>query len=50
MWQIQKNRNKLSFQEWVELDLEYIRRQSVWLDLKIIFKGAFMVEFDHSGE
>ena len=50
LWQIQKNRNKLSLQEWVELDLEYIRRQSVWLDLKIIFKGAFMVVFDHSGE
>lgn len=50
LWQIQKNRNKLSFDEWVEFDLEYIRRQSIWLDLKIILKGAFMVVFDHSGE
>lgn len=50
LWQIQKNRNSLKFSEWVELDLEYIRKQSVLLDLKIIFKGAFMVVFDHSGE
>lgn len=50
LWQIQKNRNSLSFQEWTKLDLEYINRQSIWLDLKIIFKGAFMVVFDHSGE
>ncbi len=50
LWQIQKNRNLLSFNEWISLDLEYIKKQSVWLDLKIIFKGAFMVLFDHSGE
>lgn len=50
LWQIQKNRNSLSFADWVQLDLEYIEKQSVWLDLKIIFKGFFMVIFDHSGE
>lgn len=50
LWQIQKNRNSLSFDEWVELDREYIEKQSVLLDLKIIFKGFFMVIFDRSGE
>ncbi|MGN0811924.1 MAG: sugar transferase [Candidatus Coproplasma sp.] len=50
LWQIQKDRNKLSFDEWVKLDLEYIEKQSCWLDLKIIIKGAYMVIFDHSGE
>ncbi len=50
LWQIQKNRNDLKFEEWVELDLEYIKKQSLWLDLKIIFKGAYMVLFDRSGE
>lgn len=50
LWQIQKNRNSLSFDEWVSLDIEYINRQCCWLDLKIIVKGAFMVVFDHSGE
>lgn len=50
LWQIQKNRNSLSFDDWVKLDLEYIDKQSILLDLKIIFKGFFMVLFDHSGE
>lgn len=50
LWQIRKNRNSLSFDEWVKLDIEYIRKQSFWLDLKIIFKGAYMVIFDRSGE
>lgn len=50
LWQIQKNRNSLTFDEWVNLDIEYIKKQSVWLDLKIIFKGFFMVLFDRSGE
>lgn len=50
LWQIQKNRNSLSFDEWVNLDIEYIKNQSIWLDLKIIFKGFFMVLFDRSGE
>ena len=50
LWQIQHNRNDLSFSEWINLDLEYITKRSVWLDLKIIFKGAWMVLFDRSGE
>lgn len=50
LWQIQHDRNKLSFDEWVALDVEYIRKQSIWLDLNIIFKGAWMVLFDRSGE
>lgn len=50
LWQIQHNRNALSFDEWVDLDIDYIKNQSTWLDLKIIFKGAWMVLFDRSGE
>ncbi len=50
LWQIQKNRHDLKFEEWVNLDLDYIENQSVWLDLKIIFKGLFMVIFDRTGE
>lgn len=50
LWQIQKNRNSLSFEQWTELDIQYIKKQSVWLDLKIIFKGLYMVLFDRSGE
>lgn len=50
LWQIQKNRNGISFDEWVKFDVEYIRKQSLWLDFKILVKGFFMVLFDHSGE
>ncbi|MDE6613141.1 MAG: sugar transferase, partial [Clostridia bacterium] len=50
LWQIRSKRNEISFDEWVRLDIEYIRKQSLWLDFKIIVKGAFMVLFDHSGQ
>lgn len=50
LWQVQKNRNALTFDEWCRLDFRYIEKQSVWLDLAILFRGAYMVLFDHSGE
>ena len=37
-WQIQPNRNEMSFEEWLELDLQYISERSFWVDWKIIFK------------
>ncbi|MBQ4611981.1 MAG: sugar transferase [Clostridia bacterium] len=36
-WQC-SGRNNISFEEWVELDLKYIRERSLWTDIKIIFK------------
>ena len=36
-WQIQPNRNSLSFDEWVELDIQYINQRSFRTDWKIIF-------------
>ena len=36
-WQC-SGRNNISFDEWVELDLKYIRERSLWTDLKIILK------------
>ena len=37
-WQIQPNRNSLTFDEWLELDLKYIEERNVKTDLMIIFK------------
>ena len=38
LWQV-KGRNKVKdFDEWVKLDLEYIRSWSLWLDIKILLK------------
>jgi len=50
LWQIQKNRHKLSFDEWVDLDIKYIETRSLWLDLKIIVIGFWRVLTDRSGE
>ena len=35
-WQIQPNRNELTFDEWMDLDLKYIQDCSFWLDWKLI--------------
>lgn len=37
-WQITKNRNDCSFDEWLELDLKYIEERSVKTDLTVFFK------------
>lgn len=50
LWQIQKNRNAVSFDDWVSMDIDYIENQSFGLDMKILFKGAYMVVFDRTGE
>lgn len=36
-WQIQPNRNDLSFEQWVELDVRYINQRSFKTDWEIIF-------------
>lgn len=50
LWQITPNRNKLSFDQWIDLGIQYIENRSIGLDLKIIFKGIWFVLTDHSGE
>lgn len=37
IWQV-SGRNKIGFEEWVELDLEYIKNQSTSFDIKLILK------------
>ena len=49
LWQIQPHRNALTFDQWVDLDIEYIENRSLWLDLKIILK-TFKVLFTAQGE
>lgn len=36
LWQV-KGRCQVSFEDMIHLDLEYVRHQSLWLDLKILF-------------
>ena len=35
IWQV-SGRNNIEFNQWVELDIEYIKTRSLWLDLKLI--------------
>jgi exopolysaccharide biosynthesis polyprenyl glycosylphosphotransferase len=37
LWQI-SGRSTLSFKEWMRLDLEYIKHQSFWLDMRILLR------------
>ncbi len=37
-WQIQPNRNEISFEDWMALDIQYIQERNFWVDWKIIFK------------
>ena len=43
IWQVQSGRNDYSFDEWVDLDLEYIRDRSLWMDLKLMFRTALVI-------
>ena len=43
LWQIKPNRNDLSFNEWMSLDLNYIDNWSLKLDLSILAQTAFVV-------
>ena len=48
-WQIQPNRNDLSFDEWVELDVQYINERSVLTDWEIIL-ATFGAVIGRNGE
>ena len=37
-WQIAPHRDQLSFEEWMELDIKYVKERSFLVDWKIIFK------------
>lgn len=36
IWQIADNRNDIPFDEWVRMDIKYIKARSFWFDLKLI--------------
>lgn len=42
-WQIHKNRNDVPFEEWVEMDLEYIQHRTFINDLKIMLKTPIVM-------
>ena len=44
-WQVQPHRNDLTFDEWMELDIKYMRERSFLVDWKIIFQTVRAVLF-----
>jgi len=44
LWQV-SGRNKIGFEEWMRLDLEYLDNWSLWLDFKILCKTIPVVLF-----
>jgi exopolysaccharide biosynthesis polyprenyl glycosylphosphotransferase len=43
LWQVSGRSDISDFERWIDLDLEYARTWSVWLDLRILFKTAVVV-------
>lgn len=37
IWQV-SGRNSIGFDEWIDMDLEYIKKRNLWMDIKLIFK------------
>lgn len=42
-WQVM-GRNTIGFEDWMRLDVKYVRERNTWLDIKLIFKtfGVFL--------
>ena len=43
IWQTRKKRDDVPFREWVAMDVEYIQKRSVFMDLKLIFKTVLVM-------
>lgn len=37
-WQVQNKRDKITFDEWMDLDVKYIKERTFWGDIKLILK------------
>ncbi len=37
-WQVQDKRDEISFDEWMDMDIRYIKERTFWGDIKLIFK------------
>lgn len=42
-WQTRRNRDSITFDEWIDLDLLYVRKCSVWSDLKLVIQTIGVV-------
>lgn len=47
-WQLADNRNDIPFEQWVQMDIDYIKKRSYWQDIKLIL-GTIPVMLKHQG-
>ena len=45
LWQVRGRNQITDFKDWVRLDLEYIDRWSLWLDIEILLRTVPVVLF-----
>lgn len=41
-WQV-SGRNNIPFEEWMKMDIKYIKERSLWVDIKLIFRTFFVL-------
>lgn len=41
-WQV-RGRNNIGFEEWMEMDVDYVSDRNIWIDIKLIFKTVCLV-------
>ncbi|WP_242860031.1 sugar transferase [Clostridium baratii] len=46
-WQVY-GRNDIDFEDWMKLDIKYVRERNIFIDLKLIFKTVFVLFGDDS--
>jgi len=46
-WQVM-GRNNIDFEDWMKLDVKYVKERSFWLDIKLIFKTFFVLFGDEN--
>jgi lipopolysaccharide/colanic/teichoic acid biosynthesis glycosyltransferase len=42
LWQVQ-GRSEAPFHNWIKYDVKYVKNQSIWLDIRILFKTIKVV-------
>lgn len=42
-WQTRRNRDSITFDEWIDLDLLYVKQCSVWADVKLVIQTVGVV-------
>lgn len=46
-WQV-NGRNSINFEDWMRLDIEYVEKRSLLVDIKLIFKTVFVLFGDRN--